>query len=266
MKPIKSGLLLMLMTLFVVCGMYAQEEKKEEEKRFQMYSVHEDRVMPSKVMQYEQTAKMLADKFREHNISEGSYLCSSTDDFRYLYVSPIENMADLDKNPGMGELYEKMGEEAFGKMMDQFDGTYSKHGDYVIWMDKELTYMPDGITQTPEGENFRKFWYLHFTPGNGGALRDAMKEVKAMFASKGSKSYYRVYRSGFGNMDSFYMVAAAAKDAAEMELRGAENDKLLGEDAQPTFAKVLAQITKMEEITGFVRPELGYNAKQTKNK
>lgn len=262
MKPIKSGLLLMLMTLFVVCGMYAQEEKKEEEKKYQMYSVHEDRVMPSKVMQYEQTAKMLADKMREHKISEGSYLATNTDNFRYLYISPIENMADLDQNPGMGELYDKMGEEAFGKMMDQFDGTYDKHGDYVIWMDKELCYMPDGITQTPEGQNFRKFWYLYFKPGDGAALRDAMKDVKEMFASKGSQSYYRVYRSGFGNMDSFFMVAAAAKDATEMEKGGAANDELLGEGAQAVFGKVLSHVTKMEEYTGYIRPELGYSANQ----
>lgn len=258
MKPIKSGLLFMLMTLFLVCGMHAQDE----EKKYQMYSVHEDRVMPSKVMEYEKTAKMLADKMREHKIAEGSYLATSTDNFRYLYVTPIENMADLDKNAGMSELYEKMGEEDFGKMMDQFDGTYKKHGDYVIWMDKELCYMPNGITQTPAGENFRKFWYLYFKPGDGPALREALMEVKNTFAKKGSKSYYRVYRSGFGNMDSYFMVAAAAKDPTEMEKGGAANDELLGEDAQVIFGKVLSNVTKMEEYTGYIRPELGYSANQ----
>jgi hypothetical protein len=57
--------------------------------------------------------------------------------------------------------------------------------------------MPDGITQTPEGENYRKFYFLYYTPENGAALREALKGVKELFASKDSKEYYRIYRTGF---------------------------------------------------------------------
>ena len=115
MKTIKLSVLVALMLMGM--GISTAQEEQKEEKRFQMFSVHEDRVIPSKVMEYEKTAKMLADKFREHNISGGDYLTTSTDNFRYLYVSPIEKMADLDENPGMAQLSEKMGQEAFGEMI-----------------------------------------------------------------------------------------------------------------------------------------------------
>ena len=253
----KCRLLLMLAAILFVGNIYAQEEKKS-----QMYAVHEDQVKPSMLMQYEKTSKMLADKMKEHNIQSTSWLSSVTDDFRYMWVTPIESMADLDDNSWWNELSEAMGEDAFQEMMSGFGPCYDSHGDYVLVMDKELTYMPDGITQNTEGENYRKFFYIHHAPNNRSAMRDAMKGVKDMFASKNSTSHYRVYSNGFGTMDTFYLVAISAKDPIAMETQGAANDKLLGEDAGPVFGKVMALATKFEEVTGNVRPDLSYKPKK----
>lgn len=231
----------------------------QEEKKFQMYEVHEDQVKPSMVTQYEKTAKMFADKMREHNISEGAYLVTNTSDFRYLYVNPIDSLGQ--NNNGMRELWEKMGEEAFGEMMDGFNGTYDRHGNYVIVMDKELCYMPEGLTQTPEGENYRKFYYVYYKPEHGSEMREAFKGIKDLFVSKNSKVHYRVYRSGYGNMDQFYMVAVGAKNGVEMEQRSLDNQTHLGEEAQPVWDKMMKFATKMEEYTGSIRPDLGYQPK-----
>ncbi len=259
MKTIKLSVFVALMLLGTGFS-NAQEEKKE--KAFQMYSVHEDQVKPSMVLQYEKTSKMLADKMKEHNITSTSWLASSTDDFRYMWVTPIENMADLDNTSWWGELRDAMGKEAFQEMMSGFDGTFDRHGDYTIRMNKELTYMPDGITQTPEGENFRKFYYIHYPPENGSEIRDAMKGVKELFASKGSQSHYRVYHSGFGTMDNYFLVAVSAKDPIDMAQKSAANDKLLGPEAQAVFGKVLSQVSKMDEFTGEIRPELSFKPKK----
>ena len=255
MRTLQSKL---VSALFALCFITSYAYQGND--RFQAYHVHEDQVKPSMVAEYEKTAKALADAMRENNVQGYGWLTTSTDDFRYLSVTPIENMAQLDGNPFSG-LSDKIGNEAASAVFAPFNKCYDRHGDYVIFMDKELTYMPDGITQTPEGENFRKFFYVYVSPGNMGKMNDAFKDVKAMFAEKGSKSYYRVYRSGFGNMDSYFMVAVAAKDPVDMEQRGAENDQLLGPDAQAVFAKLLGQALKMEEITGYIRPELGYTPK-----
>ena len=35
-------------------------------------------------------------------------------------------------------------------------------------LDENLTYMPEGVTQTPEGENYRKFYFIYYKPENQG--------------------------------------------------------------------------------------------------
>jgi len=91
-------------------------------------------------------------------------------------------------------------------------------------------------------------------------MKEAMMEVKKMYENKGSKIYYRVYRSGFGSMGSFYMVAIAAKDGTTFELMHHENEKLLGPEAQAIYGKVMKHVTKMEEYTGRMRPDLAYSS------
>ncbi|MBT8325469.1 MAG: hypothetical protein HKP45_03975 [Winogradskyella sp.] len=254
MKLFNVKRLLLLTTIILGSSLLQAQEKK----MYQMYEVHEDQVKPSMVAQYEKTAKMFADKMREHNITDGGYLTVMTDDFRYMFVNPIDSLGQA--TPGMQELWEKMGADAFSEMMSGFDPCYDRHGNYVIVMDKELTYMPEGITTTPEGENYRKFYFIYYSPQNSTSVRDAMKDIKDLFAKKGSKSYYRVYRSGYGTMDSYYMVAVAAKDAMTAAQNAAENDKLLGQEAEPIFSKLMSVTLKMEEKSGSVRPDLSYTA------
>ena len=253
MKQVKSFAFFMIAMLILPFMLNAQDDGK-----YQMYWVHEDKVIPSKVSDYEKTAKMFADKCKEYNIDMPGWILSQTMDFRYLYVSPIKSLSDISFE-SMGELREKMGAEAFDQMFADFDKCYTAHHDYVITMDEDLTYMPEGITQTPEGENYRKFWYLHTTPGKAKKLREKMMAVKELYQSKGSTSSYRVYKSGFGAPSDFYLVAVAAKDAITFETNGAANDKLLGEEAQAVFSEVLKYITNIEEITGQMRPDLAYS-------
>ena len=53
----------------------------------------------------------------------------------------------------------------------------------------------------------------------------------------------------------------AAKSPVDMEQRGASNDELLGPDAQAVFGNLMSKAIKFEEITGMIRPELGYTPK-----
>jgi len=228
-----------------------------QEKSTQAYSIHEDQVKPSMVAEYEMISKELIDNLKKHNIQGVNWLAASTTDFRYMFVSKIDNMADLDR-PRFKELAEKMGKEALADLFDRMDKCYDKHGSYILNLDESLSYMPEGIDQNPTGQSYRQFAYWHIAPANLSAAVDLAKEIKALYAKKGSKHYYRIYRSGFGTMDSYFLVAIASKDATTFAMKDAENLELLGEEGQQIFGKALKLASKYEEVSGSIRADLSY--------
>ena len=225
----------------------------------QAYWVHEDVIKPGMVPEYEAVCKELTDNMKTHQLQGLNVLVSNTSDNRYLWVSPISSLGDVER-PVFKDLAEKMGADNMSALFDRMDKCYDVEHNYVIHLDKELSYMPGGITQTPEGQDYRKFHYYHYTPSNRAAVKENAKAIKQLFESKGSKLEYRVYRSGFGNRGAFYMVAIAAKDAGDYAQKLADNNALLGEAWAKTFNDFMGELTDYEQIEGRIRPEMGYSS------
>ncbi|WP_242205825.1 hypothetical protein [Aestuariivivens insulae] len=249
MKTTKTTLIIALVLCLTLNISHAQK----------LYRVHQDNVKPSMMMEYEKIAKEFNEACKTHNV-QAQWLATTMDGFRYLYVSPLENFAQLDNRP-MADMAKAMGDD-FGKMFQEFDKCYDSHGTYVIVLDEELTYMPDGFSQTQEGQDYRNYYFIHYTPENAKNLREAMKGVKDMFAAKGSKNHYRVYRTGFGIMDNYYLVAVSSKDEIDSAQKSKANQELLGPERFDVFGKVLKYASKMEEVTGEIRHDLSYMPKQ----
>lgn len=144
-------------------------------------------------------------------------------------------------------------------LFDRMDKCYDIEQNYVIHMEKELSYMPGGITQTPQGEDYRKFHYYHYVPANRAAVKEKVQAIRNLFEKKGSKLDYRVYRSGFGTRGAFYMVAIAAKDAADYATKIAENNSLMGDEWQSTYTDFMGTLQKYEAFEGRMRPDMAYS-------
>ena len=231
---------------------------KAQNSNTQGFWVHEDVVKPSMVAQYETICKELTSNMKQHNIQELNVIVVNTADNRYLWVSPINTIADVGR-PVFKTLAEKMGAEKMGNLFDRMDKCYDIEHNYLLNLDKELSYMPSGITPTPEGQDYRKFHYYHFTPGNAAVVKEKVKAIKKLFESKGSKLEYRVYHSGFGNRGEFYMVAIAAKDATDYAAKIAENNELLGEEWPTTYSSFMGTLTHYEPVEGRMRPDMAYS-------
>ncbi|HMU45927.1 MAG TPA: hypothetical protein PKC72_06130 [Chitinophagaceae bacterium] len=250
MKKFKGYLLTVIISVLSFQFLYGQNSD-----RYMLYGVHEDVVYPYMANEYEKIAKELVDNINKYKVQELKWITTNTNDFRYLYVYPLENMADLDKN-NWKKLSEKMGEGKLGELFDKMDKCYSEHFDYTLRLDKDLTYMPGGITQTPQGQNYRRFYYIYFTPEQENKLVESLKAVKKMYQDKGSKEEYRIYRSGFGAHGDFFLVAIAAKDALSYETASSENDKLFGNDAQKVFGEMMKHVSEFKEKSGRMRPDM----------
>ncbi|MCG9972733.1 hypothetical protein [Christiangramia crocea] len=251
MKSTKQNLTAIILMLFICISIYAQND------RYQLYVVHEDHVKDGMQSMHDQADKVLMEAAKEHNMKGMNWITFQTDDNRVMYLSPIENMAELDKNP-FEDLEKKMGKDKFEKLFEDYQGTYTKHGDYILRLDKELSYMPDGITQTPAGQNYRELTYYWIPPGEGEKAEQLARGVKELYSKKGSKIHYRVYKSGFGNMGNYYMVAVAAESPEAMEKMREENMELLGEEGKKLFDEIENSTSKQERVTGYLKPELSY--------
>lgn len=249
MKTLKTTMLLVLVICFYSYTLQAQK----------MYRVHQDNVKPSMVTEYEKVAKEFHEACTAHNLN-ANWITTVTDDLKYLYVAPLENFAALDE-PLFANMAESMGDK-LGSMFGAMDKCYDSHGDYVIILDEDLSYMPEGMSQTQEGQNYRNFHYLYYSPENAQKLNDAMKAVKALFTSKNSTLHYRVYRSGFGVMESYYLVAVSSKDEVDSAMKGKSNDEVLGDERKEIFGNMMKYISNYDEVTGEMRPDLAYSSNE----
>lgn len=247
---------LLVLLLFQFAGLQAQTKS-------QMFWVHEDRVKPSHLMEYEAAVKEVVAAMNEHNIADAGWISMSSNNFRYAYVGTMDKFADLDNNY-FASLEEKMGKDAVDAMFDKMDAACKDHVNYTLRLDPELSYMPDGMTITPEGENYRENGIYYFSPSNMDKAVEIAKKFKDLYAEKGSKMHYRVYRSGFGADGTYLMVAIAAKDAADMEAKSNANEELLGDDLNALRGEILAIMENTREMKGWIRPDLGYSAKAEK--
>ena len=225
----------------------------------QAYWVHEDQVKPSKMMEYEQVTKDFIKACKEHDLKDADWATARVDGGTYLSIAPIEKMGDFDKNP-LAPLAEKMGKEEFGKIFDRFNQCYDKHRDYVVVLNSELSYMPDGLNPNTPGQDYRKWHFLHVVPSNLSKLNSKIKEIKALYEKKNAKEHFRVYRSGFGTDGDYYLVTISAKDAQDYEKLSTETDTLLGDEGKKLMGELLVLLDRYETKTGTMRPDLGYAA------
>ncbi|MCL6462077.1 MAG: hypothetical protein I4O51_09435 [Flavobacterium micromati] len=227
----------------------------------QQYLVQQDQVKPSMQVEYEKTLKEFIEDCKKNNLQGTNWTTARMSDGKYLYISPIEKMADLDRN-WFAPLSEKMGKENLQKYWDKFDKCYDKNGNYTVSLVKDLSYMPNGLTTNTVGQDFRKYHFFYVTPSNAKNMAQEFKAIKTIFEKKKSKEHYRIYRSGFGIIGEYYLVVLSSKDEQSYAVTSDENNILLGEEWQKAFDQLMLFTDKYETVSGMMRPDLSYVTKK----
>ncbi|CAM1339547.1 hypothetical protein [Tenacibaculum aestuarii] len=226
----------------------------------QTFLIHEDQVLPSKQGDYVAVSKEFITLCKENNFPE-PWKVAQMNDGKFLIITSLKNFADLDKNP-MEDLAKKVGKEKFGSYFEKFNQCYDNHGSYVIILNNELSYMPDGLTITQEGLDYRKWFFMDVSAKNKSEFKEKMKEIKDLFVDKKSKMHYRVYESGFGQVGDRFVVVISAKDGLDYAQKSEENRNLLGNDFKLKFDHLYSLLSNYSEISGRMRPDLSYTPKK----
>lgn len=251
----KSFIIYVLCCIFMFSAnlVFAQEEKPKN----QMLIVHEDIVKPSMVTQYEKAARNLVDNLTKHGITSFNYFAAVSEDLHYLYVSPIEKMADLDKNPEK-EIVEKMGEEATKAMWKQFDNCYDTHKDFIVTRLTALSYQPENYAAEAENMNFIHWNFYSIIPGKESEARAVAKEWRALYESKNVPTGYNLYIGGLGTDMPLYVTTERARDAEHYQAMQKKVMELLGEEGKKLNARTMALTNRLESKDGWARPDLSY--------
>jgi hypothetical protein len=252
MKNLTKTIGLLAFVLFLTNQSSAQNQK---------YTIYQDQVKPAMQAEYEKTTKEFIEECKKHDLQGADWVTARMSDGKYLYISPIEKMADLDRN-WFAPLGEKMGKENLQKYWDRFDKCYDKNGSYTVTLENELSYMPNGLTTNTAGQDFRKYHFFYVTPSNAKNIVKEFKAIKSIFEKKNSKEYYRIYHSGYGVIGEYYLVVLSAKDEQSYANTSDENNALLGEQWQKAFDQLMLLTDKYETVSGMMRPDLSYVAKK----
>ena len=252
MKTLKFSLFVALFSFLFIGLTQAQDKAKN-----QAYTIHDDNIMPSMVMEYEQLAKEFKELLEQYNVQDADYLAVSTDEFVYSYVSPIENMADLDKS-FMAGITDQAAKDKLMDIFSRMDKCYDTHGNHILILDNALSYMPDGMSQTQEGMDYRTYYRYYYTPENYDKLVESAKAIKSFYAEKGSERHFRVYRSGFGVSDAYFLVAVSAKDEIHNAQKSKEDIQLLGPERNKYLGDIFKYTSRFEVTNGWIRRDLSY--------
>jgi len=240
--------------LIFTSGLFAQNEMAKES----LFIIHEDIVKPAMVGEYESASKELAAKLKEHNIQELNYNAASRDDFHYIYVSKIENMAELDSNPWK-TFEEKMGKDKVEALWNRFDKCYDSHKNFIVRRLDDLSHMPASITANISNLNFRHWDFYYIQPEKREEARKIAKEWKTLYESKNIQD--DGYRLSFGDLGTdmpVYVTVQFAKDAADFNAKNMKTDQALGEEGKALMQRTMALTRKFESVDGWARPDLSY--------
>ncbi len=229
----------------------------QDENKSQAYWIHEDPVYPAMVLDYEETCKELVLNCNKYNIQEANWVTISTDDLKYYFISAIEKMGDLDKSR-FANLQENMNIDDFNNIFDTFDNCYDTHYDYIIHLDHELSYKPDGNHLSQEDMSYRKMEYYYITPQNFNTAIEILNEFKKLYSNKNSQEHYSIFRSGFGSEGDYIMVLFSAKSAEDFERVREESNKNFGPERDVLYKKLLGITNRVETLNGFYRLDLSY--------
>ncbi|MBP0903926.1 hypothetical protein ACFSKN_05625 [Mariniflexile gromovii] len=226
----------------------------------QAYWVHTDYVKPAMQDEYEKTTKDFVEACKKYDLKGADWTSIRIDDGRYLSIAPIKNMADFDANP-LAPLAEKMGNESFSAIFKRFNTCYDKHTDYVIHLNSNLSYMPDGMNVNIPNQDYRKYHFFYVTPSTSKAVSEKIKAIKEFYVKKGLKEQFRIYQSGFGAPEEFYVAVLSAKDAQDYIKTSDEAEAQYGEEGKKLFDELFSSISRYETKSGVMRPDLAYVAK-----
>lgn len=251
-KTIKLFVLILIVALMVPLSAFSQ---KDDDPIFAVYTYD---IKPEMVKAEEAFVKELIETLKKYGLDGPTWSTATTNTNRYLYIVALKNMAQLDKKPWQ-PLIDKMGEAKWKQLIDKSKGHESVNSSHVSILDSELSYMPNGLSTKTPGQEFRAWNIFHIKPGMYDKAKEIGKKIKAVYQSKNSNYYYRIYHNKFGGNGNTFVVVSSHENMGDYYQKSQATQKLLGKEVEALYDEFLTCVAKQERQYGKMRPDLSNN-------
>ena len=210
----------------------------------EMFVVHTERAMPSKVADYEATTKEFVSLVQANRSAMPGFAFTALqgEDLAYSYITPIRNLADADAIfAGFDALTKAVGEAKYGDLMRRSGATYTSTDENVFLNVADASYWPAGAPVTPQNAGYYQLDFYRVSPGYEREAAEIAASWRKLFETSKVPFGYSVFRLAMGADGPLWVVSTPAKDAANLAEINAAAVKAIGVDAwQAQVAKTMA--------------------------
>jgi len=233
-----------------------------EEQKGQLLSVGHYVVKPSMVGEFEAMVKEWIVQCAKYNYPY-RWNASSSEDFLYLFFTPVDNFADIDNmDKADAELAKKIGEEQMQTLMKRFEGTYDYYRYYIARSLPELSYTPENPRLKPEESNFVFTDFYYVQPGKEKEFEGICKEWVTLQKSKNIADRYSLAVRVMGTELPVYIGNSSGKNAADYFSQAKKNWEQIKDEGEALWKKTMALCRKFEGRNSWRRPDLSYMPKE----
>lgn len=216
-----------------------------------MFAVYEIHVKPTMNATYQEAAKKFKATCQQQKMTFTWY-AGVLDDNAYIYLVPMKNFADLDKNM-FADLEARIGKEALASQWQAMDKC-------VEYQTSSATLFLPGSSYLSPGPDdyFRNV--LHWIPevGKEAEAEKLIAEWVKLYTSKKATNGVQTYRNIFGG-EGGYVFVSWGKNAADYASKDQKTNELFGDEASKLWAKTLLITRKYYTVTGWISTELSYS-------
>ncbi len=236
---------------------FAQEEKKD-----QLFVIHEEIAKVDMLDQYEKTSLEWVKMMHDAGLDITQIHASQSNDFHYYYLIPISNYAEIDGIfPKFQEATSKIDKEKWSKFSQENDRTIESHKEFVARWSANLSYEPQEPRLKQDEAKFIHWIFFHYKLEKRKEVMEVLKEWKKLYEDKNITHGYDIWLMDMGMDNNLMVLTEQAKDGKDFYQAMDDIDKKVQQEEQKLWAKFSPLVTSIEQKFGKIRPDLSYYKK-----
>lgn len=250
--------LLGLVFCLCVLSIFAQTE----EQKAQLFYALDVTVKPSKIGAYEEAVKEYVALLAEHQSPFPRYVYV-WDDLHYHFITPLQDYGEFDSfQKSNSEIQKKIGAEKMVGIAQRFVSAYDSIRRGFIRYRPDLTYFQGNPRFKPEEANFMFWRFCHVLPGKESEFEDICKEWVKLDTEVKRSDAYSTFVVEIGTEMPLYFWTVRGISAADFHKQQEIYGTKAGDESMELWNRTLALIKKLEDKTGWFRPDLSYMPKE----